>query len=1057
MGKFDQFYEAREIVTDVLQKDMIGPVKENEVLSESPLQYYIMGKLYPKGDTSQMLDTSRNPFLENETETYDASVSLSNQQKPASMAVTCTLSSGVSRIRVYGSYALYQPVSYEEGKKEDPELVRQESGKKEEVYWIRREFLYDQILSVIDKGTLTVSVGNSIDLQVFTNYVFDNGERVITVVLRNRNDYIEKDYVHNNSVTAFQPEICITGADSEMIFTSVDRKVHMTADHELQELEMLYRDYICFAQGHGCSVTWDDTPDGFVVRSVFMPVFDLLQMKPPVIPEVAEAFSMRWLYSADAHDIVTGLNKFVALYRNWIAENRKAVAGLPDEMQDAAERNMKKCDYACNTIQKTVDRLSADAEGSGLFFRAFRLANEAMFMQRCQSLLKEGIKADPDKITWYPFQLAFILQTIISFIDPSGEERKKADLLWFPTGGGKTEAYLGIAAFVMFLRRLKNASNDGVTVIMRYTLRLLTTQQFERASMLICACELLRQREKLGGEPFSIGLWVGGDYVPNHMQDAVRELNNSQNGAASEKGNPCQIKVCPWCGGAVEPADYHIEEANTRMLIVCPNKHAAENGCDCDFCSRSNPLPVYMIDDEIYAYTPTFLVATIDKFAQMPLSDKPASLFGISNNKKPPELIIQDELHLISGPLGTITGLYEAAISRLCEKDGVKAKIVASTATIRNAEHQIRALFGRNYTQFPPQGIDIKNSFFAEESVPDDKPSRRYLGVMGVDTTATTTLIRINAALLFASRYLDTLGYSKEVVDNFWTLTGYFNSLRELGGATTQILDDVQSRFAFLANTKLGKLYPGVDGSVKYTHNRELTSRMKNDELTNVIQKELKIAHPEFDAIDFLLASNMISVGVDVARLGVMAVSGQPKTNAEYIQSSSRVGRTNPGLVVTAYNPARSRDRSHYEQFRRYHEAMYRYVEATSVTPFSDRARERALHALFVTLCRYQIPGMLANDQAVRFRKDKPEVEEIVEYIKNYVRTVDPSEVDSVADELVEIMEEWDDRAHDSLCYKDTRGKKDLLQKDTAEDLFSTMNSMRSVESQSGIFLCRRS
>ena len=419
-------------------------------------------------------------------------------------------------------------------------------------------------------------------------------------------------------------------------------------------------------------------------------------------------------------------------------------------------------------------------------------------------------------------------------------------------------------------------------------------------------------------------------------------------------------------------------------------------------------------------------------------------------------MIIQDELHLISGPLGTMTGIYEAAISKLCEREGICAKVIASTATIRNAANQILALYGRKHTQFPPQGLSAKDSFFAVQSTPEEKPARRYFGVMGIGVTATTALIRVNAAMLFATRYLAVLGYSDAVVDNFWTITGYFNSLRELGGASTQLLDDVQSRLDYLAKTKFVSAYPGVDTSKGYAYTEELTSRMNNSEITEIIQVKLKRSYTKgnhSDVFDYLLASNMISVGVDVGRLGAMVVAGQPKTNAEYIQATSRVGRDNPGLVITVYNASRSRDRSHYEQFLKYHSALYRYVEATSLTPFSDRARDRGLHALYVSLCRYLIDNLRGNNQAVNYHSDDPNVQKVEKIIIDYVRKVDPCELSAVMDELKDIEDAWDIAATGSLVYRSRRNEKKLLKGDTENDRFRTMNSMRNVDGQSGIYL----
>lgn len=1056
MADYSKYYEARNIVTRILEQDFVGPVEKDECLAELPVQYYIMGKLYPQKNCTEVLDLARNPFLENEIEMYDASISLSNQNNPSSMGITVTLKPGVKDIHVSGEYAFYDAVTFEDAKARGIDVSKWEHlEKKPKELWQRLQFSYSEVISFSDDHVEYVNLNNGLQLQVYTHSLLDTGERVITIVMVNENQS-ENDMFSTSKFCAFQPTIRATGTHEEPIFTNVNRQTYLTTDPELLELDMLYASVHCYAQGHGCSVMWDiNNTEPLWVESSFFPEFNLRQMKAAQVVS-GNVLSMQFLSSALPEDVIRELFAFAVKYQKWIQERQEEVCNVREGLREIAEENIKKCQDACNRIMYAIRLLEESATTDKLVFRAFQIANEAMLLQRQQTLIKSGKEYEPDKVTWYPFQLAFILHELTSFIEPKGHpgqevpDREMVDLLWFPTGGGKTEAYLGITAFVIFLRRLRNANDDGVTVIMRYTLRLLTLQQFERASILIFACELLRIKYDLGGNEISIGLWVGGNLTPNGLAEARSSINKQQQGGVDEKSNPVQIKVCPWCGEKLYAQNYSVDIVQNRMVIRCPNN-------TCNFHNIPNGLPIHIIDEAIYQHVPTFLVATIDKFAQIPLNDKPAALFGITNAKKPPELIIQDELHLISGPLGTMTGLYEAAISKLCEHDGVRAKVIASTATIRNAKNQILALYGREHTQFPPQGLSAKDSFFAIQSTPEERPARKYYGVMGIGTTATTTLIRVNAALLFATRYLATLDYPDHIVDNFWTITGYFNSLRELGGASTQILDDVQSRLDYLANTKFVTTYPGVDTSKGYTYTEELTSRMSNSEITEIIQVKLKRNYTKenhADVFDYLLASNMISVGVDVGRLGAMVVAGQPKTNAEYIQATSRVGRDNPGLVIAVYNASRSRDRSHYEQFLKYHSALYRYVEATSLTPFSDRARDRGLHALYVSLCRYLISNLRNNDQAINYRSDNPEVRKVEKMIIDYVSRVDPNELAAVMDELQDIRDAWDMAATGSLVYKSRNREKKLLKGDTEiNDRFRTMNSMRNVDGQSGIYL----
>ena len=409
---------------------------------------------------------------------------------------------------------------------------------------------------------------------------------------------------------------------------------------------------------------------------------------------------------------------------------------------------------------------------------------------------------------------------------------------------------------------------------------------------------------------------------------------------------------------------------------------------------------------------------------------------------------------MISGPLGTITGIYEAAFRKMCSYNNIRAKVIASTATIKNAAEQIKALYCSDFSQFPPQGIDADDSFFAIKSTREEKPSRLYMGCMGIGTSATSTMVRVMAATLYASRYLESLGYDEDIIDSFWTITSYFNTLRELGGAIVRVIDNVQDRFGYLRETKLKDYYPIEGGQLRYDNYKELTSREKGENIGKSIQKDLLVKcskKKDVMPLDFMLSSNMISVGIDIARLNSMLVVGQPKTTAEYIQATSRVGRETPGMVFTIFNFVRSRDKSHYEQFCQYHEAFYKYVEATSVTPFAERSRDRALHTLFIMLCRFYIPELTDNRSAGNFRRDISGLDEVRDYILDYVNTVDPDEYENVQEELDDIEIEWEAQAklNPEMTYRKDRFQKEtsLFSEDFEEDSrFRVLNSMRSVE-----------
>lgn len=1063
---YTDYYKARDIVDDILFKDLVGPVKPDEKLTEMPTQYYIMGKLYPRSTNhnTPSQDLESDDLLENPIEEYDSPIASCNQMTPSSMAITFAIKSGIQTFNIRTSFAVY---------------ARQENiGTKEHgnvapwmPTWERTPFQTSNLVNLSDDSNIReFSVGNETYpafLKIYIRKTTSDGNKIITAVLENT--AITDDSAEQIArFCLFQPEISVSSEHGEELFAALDQESHLANDQEILELELLYRHAKCFAQGHGCSVTWDtssQTPAW--IKSTWFPTYDLRQMMAAKFSDL-KAMGMEFLSQSAPQAIISQLKTFAQRYDAWISNQIDDISEIPTNLQDVANKNMDACKAASSRIKNAINLLAENSQA----MTAFKLANKAMFLQRAETLKTKGNLNKLGEITWYPFQLAFILHELPSFITPTCPDRNLADLLWFPTGGGKTEAYLGIAAFVIFLRRLRNLNDDGVTVIMRYTLRLLTMQQFERATRLIIACERLRLLNpmQLGEKEISIGLWVGQTMTPNTIKSAKLALKKAQNNLLSEDDlDPCQLAVCPWCHAQLSPDDYSIDENNYRLEIHCPNPQCITN-------TFSHGIPVHIIDEAIYHHLPTFIIATVDKFAQLPLQAEPAKLFGIGSRSKrnPPDLIIQDELHLISGPLGTITGIYEAAITKLCEKDGVYAKVIASTATIRNAKKQILSLYGRDFTQFPPQGLSAKDSFFAIEANEDERPTRRYCGILGIGTTQTTSLIRTNAALLFATRFLAVQKFSDEVIDNFWTLVGYFNTLRKLGGASTQMQDDVQSRFEYLAKTKFSYLCNDVNKDRyaemmgrRYEYNVELTSRSGAATLSQVLQHDLNIAYgqKERPPLDYVLASNMISVGVDVGRLGVMVVAGQPKTNAEYIQATSRVGRENPGLVISVYGNSNSRDRSHYEQFMKYHLALYRYVEATSLTPFSDRARDRGLHALYVSLVRYLVPGMLWNGNASRFNPDEHEVKEIRRYIEKYVERVDPDELKAVSSELSDIENEWSElitKYNGQLVYKlppssqdqDSTGQGQLLEADTNEESrFRTMNSMRNVDAQSNIYL----
>jgi len=662
---------------------------------------------------------------------------------------------------------------------------------------------------------------------------------------------------------------------------------------------------------------------------------------------------------------------------------------------------------------------------------------------------------EPKNRTWRPFQLAFVLLGIPALADPTHPQRTDpeeaiVDLLWFPTGGGKTEAYLGLAAFAMFVRRLqgKDYGRDGtrgLTVLMRYTLRLLTIQQFQRASTLICALEDIRKREldELGREPFTIGLWVGQRVTPNTTKESALAVDALSNNRFPDKGSPAQLTSCPWCGSPIDPArDIRVEKMNEGRgvtILSCPDPA-------CGFHIREGGLPVRLVDDEIYRMPPSMLVATVDKFALMAWRSGVSGLFGNVEQEcprhglmvldgrhgcngrhhargslpathprrvdppiRPPDLVIQDELHLISGPLGTLVGLYETAVDELSSWDlegqRVRPKVVASTATVRRSAEQVKGLFARKVSVFPPHGIDAGDDYFSIQRPLGREPGRRYVGLCAHGSSRPAALIRVYVALLGAAQALyDRFG---QVADPYMTLVGYFSSLRELGGMRRLVEDDVSSRLKRLKPERR----PGLARrTVKEP--LELTSRVRNqdipkylDELERPFVPVGQRSRETGSSPSVLLATNMLSVGVDVDRLGLMAVNGQPKNTAEYIQATSRVGRKYPGLVVTLFNWARPRDLSHYENFEYYHATFYRHVEPQSVTPFAPRALDRGLPGAFVSRVRHSAPTFSPNAGASSV--DREDLTSRSATFVERVSLVEHDQVGVVDDKTASLIDEW--------------------------------------------------
>lgn len=835
---------------------------------------------------------------------------------------------------------------------------------------------------------------------------------------------------------------------SEQGFSPMPETEKLTSDNDYLSNQMLYRNIKTYAIGHGCAAKWDENQ--FPVKKISTSIFPMYEIKP-IVPSRIDGVSLEMYKMSDfgsKEETISELTAMCEKYATWINALSERVSSIND--RGTATRHIENCRRCLKRMEEGVELLKNDAD----ILLAFQLMNRAMLLQQlhynlplqkwvCEDgntiHLEDPVEVLPDvsnQETWYgdksrygkwrPFQLAFVLMNLKSMAKRNCSDRSIVDLIWFPTGGGKTEAYLGLSAYTIFIRRIKDKSNAGTAILMRYTLRLLTSQQYERAAAMICACDVIRKEfeDKLGKDRISIGLWVGDATTPNTMKKAVDAYKKIYRDGSASENSPIVILKCPWCGaqmGVVRTGKtYKIpgykkvpDGRKEKVILQCENK---EHGCE--FARSGFELPLQIVDDEIYANPPTLLLGTVDKFAMLPYRPEAQTLFGIKNGSRvtAPDLIIQDELHLISGPLGSMVGLYETMINELCayEKDGFRIlpKIIASTATISRAGEQCKALYGcptENVMQFPPPGLEAGNSFFAEED--REAVGRMYVGVFAsASSSIATTTIRLYATLLYAAKAISVDNEADR--DGYWTNVGYFNSIRELGQTETWIKADIDEYLHVIYKRRYEDKEEGYKENRRYIYkDEELTSRVSSDKIPFSLQNlsyEYPMSAEDKRPVDICLATNMISVGVDVPRLGLMTVSGQPKTTSEYIQATSRVGRNKkaPGLVFTIYNPSKPRDRSHYEHFETYHSRVYCNVEPTSVTPFSAQLRERALHAIVFGLLRLRGDSDLNADPPKL--PSFEEINELKDIITERIEAVDADELEKTLEHIDSIIEKWE-------------------------------------------------
>lgn len=1050
-------HEIRDRILDYLQRELVGPspgfpivqLNREEILrpQDPPRLRYSAGILFPmKVEVSNqfgaddevvetgnddvvveaddtVLDESASSGVDNEQQpATESDLNLANQYLPSAMGIS-TLVNLPEQLRVRVSAAQYRKEKLPGFGKTSSAWFRAPLTPEPEIQLKRSDLVGPKVV-IREWPVYSTDSQLGLRLHVISRPYTDSDSqsiRLLTVTLVNRN---LSSTVSNDALCFFQCALEVSATNQESCFLDYPER-QSTLDKEYRSLQFLYRDRKVFAVGHGCSAGWSETQGR--CNCIWSEVLPRFEVKPIEHRELEDlTLSMEELANPNSETALLLCEGLAGAYQAWIEKQTDLInvdSEVPNEYREVALENIERCQKCLSRIRGGIDLLKNDPE----IRTAFALTNEAMYLQQAHyelasnSIRSWSFQNGALRLTapyqapnyklknakWRPFQLAFLLMNLVSIADPESASRKVVDLIWFPTGGGKTEAYLGLSAFAILLRRLRDSKNTGTSVLMRYTLRLLTTQQFQRAASLICACERIRLRdsERLGTEPISIGLWVGRGVTPNRHVDAVRALKEL---LRDGRENPFVVLACPWCGaemGAFQAGKvwrvkgYHRLTRPVRVEFRCEDP-------DCPF-SASSGLPLHVVDEAIYANPPSLVVGTVDKFAMLPWRPESRSLFGLNHSVAPPELIIQDELHLISGPLGSMVALYETAIEALCSTSGTKPKIVASTATIARSSDQISALYnGRETFLFPPQGLRVADSFFARENA--EAPGRCYLGVFASALPSQVTAqIRVVSALLQAIKSVPVDRFVE--MDPYWTLMAYFNSIRELGHAATLIRADIREYMNAMWDRQ-GLTDLGGKKSQRRFINRdlELTSRVQSNHIPRVLQQLFNTVEDNngHNAVDICLATNMIQVGLDVPRLSLMAVIGQPKTTAEYIQASSRVGRREPGLVATVYNPARPRDRSHYEHFRAYHQSIYRFVEPTSITPFAVPVVERALHAVTIALAR-----TLGNDRLRTRPNAPPPDEDLVDQIRatlvDRLTRVDNEQMEKTLIQFDYMVNEW--------------------------------------------------
>jgi hypothetical protein len=1166
---------VRNEFEEIIKNDLLGPWQgKDEVILQAPKSRYLVGMLapiiidaeetLPEEDEKGAIDDegSNTSIGEEQIDSGDASEAdedkgtITNSVRPSSMGLRCQVGNEVLELKAVAKWGRYIA---DNSTNPDGTTVKQYT----------REQVIEPVKIDLRKENSKYSLANGL-AEFSVEVIRDKNRKIIEIALLNSQKaqkkapatswmyQVEFELSADNEAEVFLPS-------SDVIEEGIDE-----SDEELRRLSLLYRNRLEFAIGRACSASSIHNPKSRKATKVFttwLPTVDVPQTR--AFGSSNLLVSMKKLAEATTDELDKGLRSLIQNYAIWIDEQEVNSKKLPQNLPAVAIDPIANARWTKQRLEEGLNLLLEKSDHGDQARKAFAFMNQAMYEQRIHSEIGIIRASDPDitfedakqsvtsmgdsAAAWRPFQLAFILKQIPAMVKPESAIRSgqsaNAELLFFPTGGGKTEAYLGLSAFTFAIRRIQNLietkegvinGGEGVGVLMRYTLRLLTSQQFVRATTLVCAAELIRQSDPKtwGSEPFRIGLWVGSNVSPKSYEDAKRQIEDARQDDGTAHGlTVLQVKRCPWCGTPIRPkSDLIAKDSLRRVFVYCGDQTGG-----CPFSATSiEGLPLLTVDEEIYRYPPTFLLATVDKFARLAREGQAASLFGYVNEKcerhgfrhedtikvvcsdanshapkvaenlaasntvkvsrlRPPDLVIQDELHLISGALGTAVGLFESVIDiasswKTVDGQNVKPLVVASTATVRNAEQQVRRLYGRGIEVFPPQVLDIEDTFFSKEvEISEENPGRRYMGICAPGIRMIISQIQIFTILqLAAQKLFDQYGND---ADAYMTSVAYFNATRELAGMRRHLDDSVATKVSNRHNPH------GLKRRTSSVLNvGELTSRISSADIASTLDTLGLGFEPEKDSsaakesieqaiknakaegkkfippkrvtrpFDVVLATSMLQVGVDVPRLGTMLVVGQPKNTAEYIQASSRVGRSpdkhGPGLVLTLANWARPRDMAHFEQFDFYHRTFYSNVEALSVTPFSDASLERGLTAVLVSAARIidavsTVKSLSPNLGAGKAKDKRNEVlDQILDEIVS--RSIIASQSDEIGEKvrikLTNRIDRWVQKSEEGIAYQAKKDKNQVLTsllispeevRDTAENrMFRVANSMREVQAE---------